>query len=290
MVVHMCLQGQRNCTRPVPLSADPDFDDGFVFRLQTGENEPLAAVSSHLHIVVIKQTPDDRVEVIGTQSVDWRRVLLSGYLSITIELTGMGGDTAVAVGTLSLNLEILPKVVNTLTNDAALTTQIRAEREHDSERDRRFFNTAKAFWREYLQIRPEHANRMVKIFARTETDVNMPVCAFVWPLQAGRTLRSAGEAARFVGLLEYERLQTLGATAGRSEVWADLHTVLASRKGDVEEHSVLLCSLLLGFRFEAFCAIGSTISGDPHMWVVTIDRHPSANGGVPQVTFCLTLT
>ena len=80
-------------------------------------------------------------------------------------------------------------------------------------------------------------------------------------LQAGRTLRSAGEAARFVGLIEYERLQTLGATAGRSEVWADLHTVLASRKGDVEEHSLLLCSLLLGLKFEAFCAIGSTLSG-----------------------------
>jgi hypothetical protein len=48
--------------------------------------------------------------------------------------------------------------------------------------------------------------------------------------QSGRTLRSAGEAARFVALIEYQRLQTLGATGGRSEVWANLHSVLASRK------------------------------------------------------------
>jgi hypothetical protein len=36
MVAHVCLQGQRHCTRPVPLAAEPDFDDGFVFRLQVG--------------------------------------------------------------------------------------------------------------------------------------------------------------------------------------------------------------------------------------------------------------
>lgn len=136
-----------------------------------------------MHIVVVKQTPDDRVEVVGTQSVEWRRVLLSGYLSITVELTGMGGDTAVAVGTLTLQLELLPKAANTLVNDAALSAQIRGEREQDADRDRRFFNAAKSWWKEYLQIRPEHAGRMVKIFARTESDVNMPVCAFVRPLQ-----------------------------------------------------------------------------------------------------------
>jgi hypothetical protein len=48
--------------------------------------------------------------------------------------------------------------------------------------------------------------------------------------QSGRTLRSAGEAARFVALIEYQRLQTLGGTGGRSEVWGNLHSVLASRK------------------------------------------------------------
>ena len=44
----------------------------------------------------------------------------------------------------------------------------------------------------------------------------------------------------------------------RSESWADLHSVLAGRKGDVEEHALLLCSLLLGFDLDAYCAIGTT--------------------------------
>ena len=90
-------------------------------------------------------------------------------------------------------------------------------------------------------------------------------------------------------LIEYEHLQTLGGTAGRSEVWSDLHTVLASRKGDVEEHALLLCSLLLGFRFDCFCAIGSTQSGDPHMWVVSVETDATVSAE-PKVTFWESLT
>ena len=163
MVAHLFLQGQRHCTRPVSLAAEPDFNDGFVFRIKVGDNLPLTSVRNMLHIVVLKQTADDRTDVIGTQSVEWRRVLLSGYLSITMELTGMGGDTAVSTGTLNLNLELMPKVMNSLTNDTALATQVRAEREQDADIDRKFFHMAKAWWKEYLQIRPEHANRMVDV-------------------------------------------------------------------------------------------------------------------------------
>ena len=115
------------------------------------------------------------------------------------------------------------------------------------------------------------------------------MCSFVQPLEAGRALRSAGEAARFVSLLEFERMQTLGGTGGaRSEVWSDLHTVLVSRKGDVEEHAVLLCSLLLGFRLDAYCALGTTVSGEAHMWVLTLERHDPALP--PSVTFWEPLT
>eukprot|EP00802_Teleaulax_amphioxeia_P006340 Tamp_06344.p1 GENE.Tamp_06344~~Tamp_06344.p1 ORF type:complete len:666 (-),score=132.13 Tamp_06344:739-2655(-) len=290
VVAHLCLQGQRERTKPVALTAEPDLDDGFLFRLQPADNQPLSSLAARLHIVVVKQTADDRVEIIGTQRVEWRRVLQTGYLSLTLELTGLGGDTSVPVGTLNLNLELLPKMVNTLTSEAELSAQVRGERERHADGDRRFFQTAKAWWKDFLQIRPEHANRMVKLYARTESDVNLPVCAFVSPLQSGRTLRSAGEAARFVALIEYQRLQTLGGTGGRSEVWSDLHSVLASRKGDVEEHALLLCSLLLGFRFEAYCAIGTTISGDAHMWVVTLQRPAADDFSEPQVTFWESLT
>ena len=51
-------------------------------------------------------------------------MLQTGYLSLTLELTGLGGDTSVPVGTLNLNLELLPKMVNTLTSEADLSAQV----------------------------------------------------------------------------------------------------------------------------------------------------------------------
>jgi hypothetical protein len=83
-----------------------------------------ACASIHAFTHAHTQTADDRVEIIGTQRVEWRRVLQTGYLSLTLELTGLGGDTSVPVGTLNLNLELLPKMVNTLTSEAELSAQV----------------------------------------------------------------------------------------------------------------------------------------------------------------------
>lgn len=64
--------------------------------------------------------------------------------------------------------------------------------------------------------RPEHSTRAVKIFSRGDDDVNRPVCCFLQPLEAGRSIRTVGEAARFVSLIEYQRIQVVGGTSGRS--------------------------------------------------------------------------
>lgn len=192
------------------------------------------------------------MELLGTQRVEWRKVLLTGYLSLTAELVPHG-EGSVSAGVLPIQFELLPRPLPAApppADEATLSAQLRAEKDADADADRRFFAVAKAWWRDYLQIRPEHANRPVKLFARAEDGTNRPVCHFLQPLQGGRLIRSAGEAARFVSLLEYVRPQPVGgagvgASGGRSETWLDAHTVLASRRGDVEEHSVLLCSFLL---------------------------------------------
>ena len=46
----------------------------------------------------------------------------------------------------------------------------------------------------------------------------------------------------------YTKIEAVGAGAGRAEIWHTFHTLLSMRKGDCEDHAVLLCSLLLGFR------------------------------------------
>ena len=88
---------------------------------------------------------------------------------------------------------------------------------------------AKQWWREFLQIRASHSNRLVKIFAQDECGTNRPVCSFVRPLRAGRLLDSPRQAARFIILLGYEHAPSVGG--GKAEMWSSLHAFLCKGKG-----------------------------------------------------------
>ena len=98
-----------------------------------------------------------------------------------------------------------------------------------AERERLFLVYAKQWWREFLQIRASHSNRLVKIFAQDECGTNRPVCSFVCPLRAGRLLDSPRQAARFVSLLGYEHSPSVGG--GKVEMWSSLHAFLCKGKG-----------------------------------------------------------
>ena len=52
---------------------------------------------------------------------------------------------------------------------------------------------------------------------------------------------------------------------------------------DVEDHSTLLCSLLLGYGLEAYVCVGSKEQGLAHCWVATL-------GAEGTVTFWESLT
>ena len=70
-----------------------------------------------------------------------------------------------------------------------------------------------------------------QVLATAEDGSQHPVCSFVRPLQLGRLLGGAREAARFVSLLRRREDLAPLPTAGQSEVaecWCLLHTVLAS--------------------------------------------------------------
>lgn len=141
-----------------------------------------------------------------------------------------------------------------------------------------FFTYAKRWWNDYLQMRPNlHSDRLVKIFATTEGGCGLvdggdnhwvneggnnsstsdsalggrkePVTSFVRPLRCP-FLESPKHAARFVSLIPVERAQNIGAS-NKMEVWQETHTLLIMGKGDVHDHAVLLCSLLLGKKKKA---------------------------------------
>jgi len=82
------------------------------------------------------------------------------------------------------------------------------------------------------------------------------------------------QAFRFVSLIPFERLETIGGK--RIEVWNTIHKFLAKGSGDVEDHCTLLCSLLLGFGLEAYIAIGTLKNESQpslHTWVITRARN-----------------
>lgn len=147
-----------------------------------------------------------------------------------------------------------------------LRQQFEREAAMDAAEEQQVRACTRAFWRDFQQIRPSHVHRLVKLYATTETGARALSCSFLAPLRAGRLIDSPLHAARFVSLLPWRRDCTIGGE--RTEVWHSLHTVLARGAGDVEDHAVLLCSLLLGFGLDAYVCVGTSPAG-AHVWVAT---------------------
>ncbi|XP_034618472.1 centrosomal protein of 76 kDa isoform X2 [Trachemys scripta elegans] len=190
-----------------------------------------------------------------------------GFL-LEVHKDSLGTESKVSVGVLNIKLEMYPQLNKTLSQEI-VNTQLALERQKTAEKERLFLVYAKQWWREYLQIRPSHNTRLVKIFAQDENGINRPVCSYIRPLRAGRLLDTPRQAARFVNVLGYERAPVIGGGGGKQEQWCTLLAFLCRNKGDCEDHANLLCSLLLGYGLEAFVCVGTKAKGVPHTWVMT---------------------
>nr|XP_028593232.1 centrosomal protein of 76 kDa isoform X1 [Podarcis muralis]XP_028593233.1 centrosomal protein of 76 kDa isoform X1 [Podarcis muralis] len=277
----LCLhfRNQRFRSKPVPCACEPDFSDGFlleVYKESLGEASKMADATTMLsicdpvHIVLIKTDTSGETTLVASYFLEWRSVLCAEnrITNVAVELLGVGTESKVSVGVLNIRLEMYPKLNKTLSQEI-VTTQFSLERQKTAEKERLFLVYAKQWWREYLQIRTSHNTRLVKIFAQDENGINRPVCSYVKPLRAGRLLDTPRQAARFVSVLGYERAPIIGGGNSKQEQWCTLLAFLCRNKGDCEDHSNLLCSLLLGFGLEAFVCVGTKAKGAPHTWVMT---------------------
>ncbi|XP_072902913.1 centrosomal protein of 76 kDa isoform X2 [Hemitrygon akajei] len=192
--------------------------------------------------------------------------LQDGFL-LEVHKDSLGTESKVPVGILNLKLEIYPHLIQPLSQEV-VDTQLTLERQKSAEKERLYLIYAKQWWREYLQIRPSHNTRLVKIFAQDENGINRPVCSYIKPLRAGRLLDTPRQAARFVNVLGYERATTVGG-GSKQEQWCTLLSFLCKGKGDCEDHATLLCSLLLGFGLDAYVCVGTKARRVPHTWVMT---------------------
>ncbi|KAG7385889.1 Centrosomal protein of 76 kDa [Phytophthora pseudosyringae] len=220
-------------------------------------------------------------ELIAVHRLDWRRVLCSTLqlVHFPVQLTGRMKEPA---GTLDIRADLLHwKRAASVARESRSFLSKEALQRNASNHS--FYKYAKQWWDEYRSetregkgqapkgstgagsaAEDEYAQlltqigsrqRLVKMFAEDEEGRYRMVCKFVVPVRVPTAVRSPSEAARFVGLLPYESTSLVGG--GTDETWRSIGTVLSLRKGDAQDHAVLLASLLLGCGLDAFVCIGT---------------------------------
>lgn len=159
-------------------------------------------------------------------------------------------------------LPVRNPIVHSLTPLSPETWQ---DRELEVSADREFLAYATTWWADYIRPHPEFEQRTMRLVAKAETGVNRPVSSFVQPVRAPRLLDSPAHAARFVSTLPFSQDKAVG---GSLDTWNSISTTLCRRQGTVQDHAVLLCSLLLGFGCDAYVAVGTDYRGET-LWCVT---------------------
>ncbi|KAJ8556788.1 hypothetical protein ON010_g9177 [Phytophthora cinnamomi] len=222
-------------------------------------------------------------ELLAVHRVEWRRVLCSTLQLVHFPVQ-LAGRMKEPVGTLDVRADLLNcKRTVSISREARAFLNKEALQRNAS--NHAFYKYAKQWWeyyrsetREAKRQSPKHSigtespgaredeysqvlaqigsrQRLVKMFAEDEEGRYRMVCKFVVPLRVPTAVRSPSEAARFVGLLPYESNALVGGTM--DETWRSIGTVLSLRKGDVQDHAVLLASLLLGCGLDAYVCIGT---------------------------------
>ncbi|TPP40418.1 CEP76 C2 domain family protein [Leishmania donovani] len=230
-----------------PCSAEPKFDEEFLFEVDAtgfgfGEAD-LIEVSTPFHIAVLREDSQLNVaELLGENIIEWRKVLKSGYLGLTVELCGR--NAGVPAGIVDLQLELVSKK-RIRYKEEDIVSRVEQQRIAVTNADREFLVYSRRWWSEY---------------------------------QAEFGLDSPQDAARFVSLLRVtaEGTGSIGALSLEESSWLSPFIFLSQRQGYHCNHAALLCSLLLGFGIDAYCALGSCHNGEVGVFVVS--RSTDARG------------
>jgi centrosomal protein CEP76 len=282
--LYIHFRNQRFKSKQFSCVCEPRINEGFLIELhkekhdkkipQMADRETLLSICDHIHLVLIQTDSNGDSNLVSSHFLDWRSVISSNNnkQNVTVELMGTGSESKVPVGLLNICIQLLPMLDEPVREDI-LAAQMGLEHSKNTERERLFLLYAKQWWKEYLEIRDDHKNRLVKIFAQDENGTNRPVCSFIRPIKVSRLLDTPRQAARFVSLIGYNKLSSSIGVNEQVEQWLNMHTFLVRNCGDSENHAILLCSLLIGFGLDAYVCIGTKQKSQPHAWVVTISAN-----------------
>ena len=147
------------------------------------------------------------------------------------------------------------------------------------------FQLARSWFSRARRDYPFLEDRKIKLVAEDECGRHRFVCGFVSPnVKTPRSVDGPRYAARFVSLIPFKRDVSLSGE--RVSTWHSAQCTAIRLHGDVEDHALLLCSILLGWGMDAWMCYGTIYdtgsnakvnesqkpsSFRPHYWVVTMD-------------------
>lgn len=177
----------------------------------------------------------------------------------------------------------------------AIEHGIQAYQEKLAGSNKLLYRHARSWWSRVRRLYPHIENRNIRILAEDECGSHRFACCMLSPMRPPRELTSPRFAARFVSLIPMRT--DPGLRGGRSDGWRSAFATICRMQGSVEDHALLLCSLLLGWGLDAWVALGTateplTDENDddtpkkefPYCWVVTME-HDASRPAFPTITF-----
>jgi centrosomal protein CEP76 len=153
------------------------------------------------------------------------------------------------------------------------------------------FQLARSWFSRARREYPFLEDRRIRLVAEDECGRHRFVCGFVSPnVHCPRSVDGPRFAARFVSLIPFKRDVSLSGE--RVSTWHSAQCTSVRLQGDVEDHALLLCSLLLSWGMDAWVCYGTIYDADhqgnggadgagnsnpvsrqfrPHYWVATLD-------------------
>ena len=173
------FRGQRFKTRAFACSCEPKIDEGFLLELHKdpkgnestsalmADSATLLSICDPVHLVMIRTDSNLDTHLISSYFLEWRTLLsMPGQKqNVAVELMGTGAESKVPAGLLNVCIQLVPPLEEHVREDI-LSAQLGLEHSKNTERERLFLVYAKQWWKEFLEIRDEHRNRLVKIFAQ----------------------------------------------------------------------------------------------------------------------------
>ena len=227
-----------------------------LFKLSKTETETLLQQKQLLELYLFVNS-NGLILPIGHCNIPWRSSLIGNTPSLELSLSSYRSSIPVCL--IDVQLEYVPAAGKLLTTEAKLSEQLSLEREGERQRSLTVINYTKKW---IGNLSPDrHIITTVEVVGSCDI---ICVTNFIQPIEsAAKLLNTPMHAARFISLLGDSRLSHSSncEPSPNMEVWHPPGSLLAAGSALPAEKATLLCSLLLGFKLDAYVGTGVDMLG-----------------------------